>query len=258
MNAPSPHADTPASLGGLPQFIRYTSTYPDPSALVSALRSGPLARRGMLAGFLWALVDGTHLVSIGNVGWSREMIDRYSVIPLELDLPVVRCVIDNEASIDPAVPFGRTYLSAIDDHFLGEQFESLGAVSTVSVPLRHAGIVVGALGLVTAREWEAGDESRALLDALSSLLGMWATHPRSAALDSPAPIGPREWSLAFTPRQKQVLRLAGEGLSNTEIAQRLMVSTSSVKQDLQQAMRALRTHSRQGAYDRAKGLGLLS
>jgi DNA-binding NarL/FixJ family response regulator len=87
---------------------------------------------------------------------------------------------------------------------------------------------------------------------------MWATHPRSAALDSPAPIGPREWSLAFTPRQKQVLRLAGEGLSNTEIAQRLMVSTSSVKQDLQQAMRALRTHSRQGAYDRAKGLGLLS
>lgn len=258
MSAPTSATDSTASLGGLPQFIRYTSTYPEPSALITALRSGPLARRSMLAGFLWALVDGTHLVSIGHVGWSREMIDRYSIIPLELDLPVVRCVVGDVATIDLTVPFGRTYLSAIDDHFLGQQFESLGAVSIVNIPLRHAGIVVGALGLVTAREWESDVESERLLDALSSLLGLWATHPRSSALDSSTPIGPREWSLAFTPRQKDVLRLAGEGLSNTDIAQRLLVSTSSVKQDLQQAMRALRTHSRQGAFDRARDLGLLS
>jgi DNA-binding NarL/FixJ family response regulator len=116
---------------------------------------------------------------------------------------------------------------------------------------------VGNLGFVTNRRWSDDDEGRALLTCLGNVIGLWATHPRSGAMDAPGSVGQREWSLAFTPRQKQILTLVGEGMSNTDIARRLIVSSSSVKQDLHQSMRALRTHSRQGAYERALSLGLL-
>ncbi len=245
-------------LRALPQFVRYASTYPDPPALLRALRAGPLAHRHMVAGFLWLVSDGTHLVSIAQVGWKREMVERYSIIPLELDLPAAHTVLDDRVTIDRADSFGEVYLSALDESLLGETFEDLDAASVIAAPVRHAGMCIGALGLVTSAPWEDDEDGRSLLDCLSHLLGLWAAHPSTTTLDSQAPPAQREWSLAFTQRQKQVLTLAGDGLSNTDIARRLVISTSSVKQDLQHTMRALRTHSRQGAYERAKDIGLLS
>ena len=246
-----------ASLGGLPQFIRYASTYPSPHSLLKALQAGPLGRRDMVAGFLWIIVDGTHLVSIAHMGWPRDLVDRYSIMPLELDIPAVHAVNHGGITIDDADGFGATYMLSIDDRFLAERFRERGAVSAINAPLRHAGIVIGNLGFVTSRRWEDDDEGRTLLETLSHVIGLWATHPCSRAMEAPSTVGPREWSLAFTPRQREILTLVGEGLSNTDIARRLIISNSSVKQDLHQAMRALRTHSRAGAYERALALGLL-
>ena len=248
---------TPA-LAGLPQLLSYASTFPDPTSMLQAIRSGPLVRRGMQAGFIWMLVDGTHLVSVGHVGWGREMVDRYAVIPLELDLPVAHSVLENRSTIDLAPAFGKSYLSSIDERFLGQHFEAMNAASIINIPLRRADTVVGAFGFVTSELWVDDDEGQALMTALAALLGMWATHPQSTSVDSPASLGQREWSLAFTERQKQVLALAGQGLSNTEIARDMVVSNSSVKQDLQHAMRALRTNSRTDAYERAVALHLLA
>jgi len=248
---------SPVGLGGLPQFIEYASTYPAPGALLRALQAGPLARRGMVAGFIWVLVDGTHLVSIATIGWTRDLIDRYSILPLELDVAAVNSVKEDRSIIDDAEAFGEMYLSALDERFLTERFQEKGAVSTVTTPLRHAGIVVGNLGFVTNTRWIDDEEGSALLSCLGHVIGLWATHPHSHAMDSPSAVSQREWSLAFTPRQKEILGLVGEGLSNTDIARRLIVSNSSVKQDLHTAMRALRTHSRMSAYERAVDLGLL-
>ena len=256
MSVSLPNASA-VSLGGLPQFIEYASTYPAPGALLRALQAGPLARRGMVAGFIWVLVDGTHLVSIANTGWTRDLIDRYSILPLELDVAAVNSVKEDRSIVDNAEDFGQTYLSSIDDRFLTERFQERGAVSAITTPLRHAGIVVGNLGFVTDRTWVDDDEGRALLTCLGNVIGLWATHPHSHAMESPSAVSQREWSLAFTPRQKEILGLVGEGLSNTDIARRLIVSNSSVKQDLHTAMRALRTHSRMSAYERAVDLGLL-
>jgi DNA-binding CsgD family transcriptional regulator len=164
---------------------------------------------------------------------------------------------EDRSIVDSAEDFGQTYLSSLDDRFLTERFQERGAVSAVTTPLRHADIVVGNLGFVTNRRWSDDDEGRALLTCLGNVIGLWATHPHSHAMDTPSAVSQREWSLAFTPRQKQILTLVGEGMSNTDIARRLIVSSSSVKQDLHQSMRALRTHSRQGAYERALSLGLL-
>lgn len=245
-------------LRAMPQFTRYASTYPGAVALLRAMRAGPLAHRGMVAGFLWLVVDGTHLMSVGNVGWRREMVERYSLIPLELDLPIVHSVQDDRIIIDRAESFGEVYLSALDQSLLGSTFENLQADSVLSVPVRHSGFCIGAFGFVTSTPWEDDADGRCLLDCLSHLLGLWASHPRTVTLDTLAPMSQREWSLAFTPRQKQVLMLIGAGMSNTDIARELLVSSSSVKQDLQHTMRALRTNTRQDAYERATELGLLA
>jgi DNA-binding NarL/FixJ family response regulator len=51
--------------------------------------------------------------------------------------------------------------------------------------------------------------------------------------------------------------MVGEGRSTPMIAQALRASESSVKQDLQQAMRAVGAHTRGEAFARATALGLL-
>lgn len=245
------------SLSGLPQFIRYVSTYPDGADLLRTLKAGLLLHRGMVAGFLWSLADGDHLARVASIGWPRDVVERYAVMPLEIDLPAVHAVRDDRITIDDAEGFGELYLASIDDAFLRQHFANLHVASVVNVPLRHAGIVVGELGIITTQPWTDDHDSRSLLECLGALLGLWMSHPRGATSSTSSSLGQREWSLAFTPRQRQILRMAGEGMSNSDIARELLVSTSSVKQDLQQAMRALRSHDRATAFQRAVQLGLL-
>ena len=245
------------SLSGLPQFLRYMSTYPHATDILRTLNAGILGQRGMSAAFLWTVVNDDQLVSLGSVGWNRDMVERYAVLPLELDAPAVRSVRTGVPQVASAQSFGRTYLAAVDNAFLTEQFANVGVRSTIDAPIHHAGIVIGVLGFATSTPWEDDDDARELLQSIGLILGMWMTHPRNRDLNSVPSPGQREWSLAFTPRQRQVLRMAGQGMSNPDIARALHVSTSSVKQDLQQAMRALRSHDRTTAYQRAIQLGLL-
>lgn len=246
-----------ASLGFLPQFIRYLSTYPGPHDVLQALASGPLATARMNGGFLWILVDGNSLVSVGSIGWPRDLEERYSVIPIGLDLPAALAPREDRITLDGAEGFGTQYVGSIDEAYLDEHFAAKKVHSVINVPLRQARSVVGCFGFVTETPWHESEESDALLNALASALGLWATSPASGVLSGPLSASQREWSLAFTDRQKQVMGLVAEGHSNSQIARRLHVSLSSVKQDVQHVMRALRTHSRETALSRAQQLHLL-
>ena len=246
-----------ATVGHLPQFLRYLSGFPPPEKVLEALAAGPLARQRMVGGFLWILVDGSHLVSVGCIGWPIDLEERYSVIPIGLDLPAARAPRENEITVDGGDGFGSQYVGSIDEEYLDGHFTAKGVKSVVNLPLRHARSVVGCFGFVTDETWEVTDESTALLESLSSTLGLWATHPKSGVLGGSVNLTQRDWSLAFTERQKQVLALVGQGRSNSQIALQLHVSVSSVKQDVQHMMRALRTHSRDSAFERAQRLKLL-
>jgi len=245
------------SAGYLPVFLRYLNTYPSAEDILQALASGPLFNMGMTAGSLWVLVDGASLASIGHAGWPPDLIDRYSVIPLSLDVPPAHAVRDDKIRIDQAAGFGRRFVDALDEGYLDDELAALATESVINVPLRHSHSVVGCLGFVTREVWPDTEDAGALLTSLSYALGLWLTHPRSRIVESSLTSQQREWSLAFSPRQKQVLTLVGAGHSNSQIARQLHVSVSSVKQDMQHAMRALRTHSRDSAYERAKRLTLL-
>lgn len=246
-----------SSVGYLPQFLRYLGTFPSPENTLHSLASGCLARQRMVGGFIWVLVEGSHLVSVGSIGWPRDLVERYSVVPIGLDLPAARATREDVITIDGAEGFGSQYVGSIDEEYLDGHFAAKEVASVVNTPMRHNRSVVGCFGFVTDQPWEDDEESRALLEALSSALGLWATHPSSGVLSGQVTMTQRDWSLAFTPRQKEVLTLVGQGRSNSQIALTLHVSVSSVKQDVQHAMRALRTHSRDSAFERARSLQLL-
>jgi DNA-binding NarL/FixJ family response regulator len=72
-------------------------------------------------------------------------------------------------------------------------------------------------------------------------------HPGEAPLDN-----------GFAPREIQVLRLVSVGRTNREIAQALLISTSSVKKHLQRVVSKLGVSDRVQAAVRAVELGLLS
>ncbi|MCU0262462.1 MAG: response regulator transcription factor [Candidatus Nanopelagicales bacterium] len=61
----------------------------------------------------------------------------------------------------------------------------------------------------------------------------------------------------LTDRERQVLRLAGEGLSNPEIAERLFLSTGTVRNYLSEAMAKLGVSNRTAAARQARDRGWL-
>ncbi|WP_214327719.1 ATP-binding protein [Nonomuraea sediminis] len=62
----------------------------------------------------------------------------------------------------------------------------------------------------------------------------------------------------LTERQVEVVQLLAQGMSNAEIARRLVVSVRTVESHVAAVLAKLGTHTRQGAAERAAGLGILA
>jgi LuxR family maltose regulon positive regulatory protein len=75
--------------------------------------------------------------------------------------------------------------------------------------------------------------------------------------DQPSLARPRGLVEPLSEREREVLRLIAEGLSNREIAARLVISLSTVKGHTHQIYGKLAVHNRAQAIAKARGLGLL-
>jgi LuxR family maltose regulon positive regulatory protein len=101
----------------------------------------------------------------------------------------------------------------------------------------------------------SGDYVRDLLDAFQQEIGRQRSHMaeaismRSALAE--APLDP------LTERELEVLQLLAEGLTNKQIAGRLVVAPSTVKQHLKNIYGKLDVHSRTQAVARGRELALL-
>lgn len=246
------------SLRALPAFLRLLATFPSAETVMAGLVSGPLARFGVRTCSIWVIRDGD-LVAVASHGHTAAEVDRYAVLPGELDLALWRAVRDGRPIVTAGEEHPSAEFGSVDGQFWGRVLERVAAQSVVRAPLLLGRSPVGALGLITDQPWPDDSAAVDMLAALGSALGLWLTNPRSGADALAAETLARtpSLSLAFTPRQREILLLVESGSSNPEIARLLRVSVSSVKQDLQAAMRALGTSRRADAPGRARRLGLL-
>lgn len=249
---------TGRGLHGLPQFLRFLTTDPEPDELVAALRSGVGASLGARTATVWLLVDGD-LVMVAQDGHTRDEADRYSVLPGTLDLLMWRAMRSGSPLITDESDAVMSNFSSVDEETWSRTLARVETVSVVRAPLMHCGQPVGALGLLLDRRWAADQEAEGLLTVVSSLLALWITSPDSGAKEAAKAHRSRAsaFRLAFTERQKEVLRLVEQDATTPQIALALRQSESTVKQDIQQAMRALNTRNRAIAAARARELGLI-
>lgn len=90
-------------------------------------------------------------------------------------------------------------------------------------------------------------------DAVGPRSGEGATNPIGAVADGPAPVPALD---ALSPREREVLRLLADGLSNKELARALNVSENTIKTHLANLYAKLGTRNRVQALARAQALGL--
>jgi ATP/maltotriose-dependent transcriptional regulator MalT len=200
---------------------------------------GPESRLQRAAGLdLYARV----LVALGETERARDVDDELQDVVAELGSDSLRAsalavgglVAEAEGDLDTAR--SRTE-DAIDlFHQCGDPFET--ARSRLDLAR-----VLAALG----RGDPAAEQARVAHEAL---IGMRAEHEAQRAdalmseLGNPAPAGAAS---VLTPRELGVLKLVAQGLSNTEIAQRLVLSEHTVHRHLANILRKLDLSSRAAA-----------
>lgn len=244
-------------VSGLPQFARYLSSFPAPDSVARAVALGPLSRFAASMSSITVL-DGSELRLVSAYGYAPEVVDRYRVLPTSITTPFSRALSESEIVLD-------SLQSLIDDYQgLGVDREIWDAIHVangnghiVSSPIVAEGFPVGAFGFITSGMYEWTSLDFSLLDGISALLGMWITHPRSGIEEPGVLRVPTEGHLHLSERQQLILELVDQGKSNGAIAFTLGYSVSTVKQELQRALRTLRVNNRWSAVRRAKELGLM-
>ena len=245
---------TITSLHGLPRFLQYLSTFPSPDSVATALVLGPLQFCGAVSIIIWR-VEGNELVCVGQHGHTRAEAARYAVVPLDVDFAISRVVRTATPLMSTATAGIEAPAARLDEEFWTRMLARVDATAVVRSPIWHSGIVVGAFGLLLSGPLPPDSESSAMLEAVTSALGVWLTHPQSGlpVISSRSRTSP----LALSPRQVRILALVAEGLSNRAIAMHLRLSESTVKQDLQRAMRTVGVQDRHAATEQARAMGLL-
>ena len=245
------------SHGALPQFLRYLASLPEPDAVARALLLGPMAVFDSAAISI-TTIDDDCLVLNGTSGYEKDEVQGYWRVPLSVPTPFNRCVHEAEVLIDEIEQITTSFEALRVDEGLWQGFmDRFGIGQVISAPIVLQGTVIGAFGGITRskRQWTSLDF--ALLDGISSALGLWMTHPETPAPRSNRLARPEIGILHLTERQKQILVLVEAGKSNTAIAHALGYSVSTIKQEIQRVMRTMQLSDRLAAAARARSVGLL-
>lgn len=243
---------------GLPQFLRFLATLPEPDKVARALLLGPMAVFDTGAISL-TRVQGNALELHGTFGYTPGEVDGYWRVPLSVPTPFSRCVLEAEVIIDEIEDVTTRFEALQVDEAMWQGFmDRFGIGQVISAPIVLQGTVIGAFGGITRAKRTWGSLDFALLDGISSALGLWMTHPDTPSLRTDRLSNQNAGILHVTDRQQRILRLVEVGKSNSGIAMALGYSVSTIKQELQRVMRGMGVSDRSEAAARARSLGLLT
>lgn len=249
---------TLTTLGGLPQFLRLLATDPTPEAVMAALVAGPMSAWGGTAARFW-LLDVGDLVHVGSSGYLSDEIDRYRILTPDLPFRVWKAVRERAIVATDADEARDTALEVVDRDYRTAMLERAAVECVVRSPLLQDGDAIGAVAVALRNPWPTDPDAAATLRGVAAALALWASGPNSRAqrviADSRARA--RSIALVFSDRERDILRLVEARATTPAIAHALRVSESTVKAELQAAMRALSTNDRREAAARARALGLL-
>lgn len=243
----------------MPQFLRFLSAHPAPANVALALVRGPLSRYGAVSSIMWlgSDHDALHLIASYANGPLAEA--RYGVIATTVDMPATQVFRDGVTMTVPVNRMATDYAALSLDADLWDELSAASADAVIlNAPILAHGKPIGVWGFTADRSIPTDADDLAYFLGLSSILGIWLTHPRTPVPKPPAgPIGADE-PIVLTDRQQRILERVLAGQSNAQIANALGYSLSTVKQDMQRALRSMRAAERSLAADRARDLGLLA
>lgn len=155
-------------------------------------------------------------------------------------------------------PFGTTARSG-KLHSTTAQAIDGSDVEAYCIPLTKGSDPIGILCLTLSAGAKMNMISPEALSVVSKVTGIWldslGVNAASNTYGSQNTSAPSPESL--TERQLMVLRLMAEGKTNGQIAQELILSESTIRQETVKIYRALGVHARSEAGKRAKHLGII-
>ena len=155
-------------------------------------------------------------------------------------------------------PFGTTARSG-KLHSTTAQAIDGSDVEAYCIPLTKGSDPIGILCLTLSAGAKMNVISPEALSVVSKITGIWldslGVNAGSNTYGSQNNSAPSPESL--TERQLTVLRLVAEGKTNSQIAQELILSESTIRQETVKIYRALGVHARSEAGKRAKHLGII-
>ena len=238
----------------MPELLRVLSSAPHPDEVAAALVSGPGRRLDAAsAAVLWA--RGPSLIVLGLHGYLANEVAGLDSVTTASDYPLSAAFREGEVLIEPVATAGERYPDLLREgghwpHTAGRFPEG----TIVSAPIVSSGRSVGAYALTCPAGLALSALERAMLDAVSSALGLWMAHPDSGLAGDSSAEGT---DVELTSRQVRILALVEAGRTNAAIAAALGYSPSTVKQELRRVMLVLDASDRAASARRARELGLL-
>lgn len=168
-------------------------------------------------------VDNGALRLISYAGLDPALAKHYSDIPLATNTPMTQALLTGAHLFVGADECATAYPLAAR---LARSLRGPRPSLVIQV-LRRGGIPIGTATVGFASAPPDTGEWRDRLHQLTDALSLWVN-----GTPTPAPAAPTRSGETITPRQREILALVSEGLTNAQIAERIAVSVATVKAEL--------------------------
>jgi DNA-binding CsgD family transcriptional regulator len=245
---------------GLPQFMQFMSNRPDAQSVVDALLHGPFLHLDASACHIYRYEEPNQLVLYGGRGLEESLMARCSMGHLDVSTPLTDAFLNLDVELLALSKMLEVYpyIRMIDEVLWQPFIEGAGDQMLLCAPIVMNGVAVGAYSVFLPEDYRLTGSDCALFAGIGALLGLWMTHMLQIRVLERMHFDFEEAQPAqLTDRQCAILALVEEGRSIGSITRMLGYSQSTIRQELQRVMKALRVTNRMEAATKARQLGVL-